>query len=45
MVLQRFKSLPLIHRYNGLRHTFASWAAQRGMNLYTLQEIMGQCHC
>ncbi len=27
--------------YHTLRHTFASWQAQDGMDLYTLQKLMG----
>lgn len=38
---RRKANLPEGINFHSLRHTFASWAAQRGMNLYTLKEIMG----
>ena len=38
---RRMASLPKEFNFHSLRHTFASWAVQRGMNLYVLKEIMG----
>ena len=38
---RRLAGLPKEINFHSLRHTFASWAVQRRMNLYALKEILG----